>query len=97
MEPTQKPKLNLFTAREGLYAAFVAREKQMTRYIWSSIYERELQKLLNQGTPAHEAIAWAREKADEIYYSLVDRGRQEAKDGEGRYSHRMQDKGGDNS
>ena len=31
MEPAQKQKLNLFTAREGLYAAFVAREKQMTR------------------------------------------------------------------
>ena len=52
----------------------------MTRYTWSSIYERELQKLLNQGTSEKEAVAWAREKADEIYYDLVDRGRQEAKD-----------------
>ena len=95
MEPTQKQKLNLFTAREGLYAAFVAREKQMTRHSWSSIYERELQKLLAQGMPEDEAIHLAQDNADEIYYELVDRGRNEAKDGEGRYSHRMQDKGGD--
>ena len=52
---------------------------------WPSIYERELQKLLNQGTPEREAIAWAREKADEIYWDLVDQGRQAAKDGEGSF------------
>ncbi len=51
---------------------------------WPSIYERVLQKLLEQGTPEEEAIPEARARADEIYYYLVDRGRQEAKDREPR-------------
>ncbi len=51
---------------------------------WSSIYERELQKLLEQGTPEEEAIPEAQERTDEIYYYLVDLGRQEAKDREPR-------------
>lgn len=51
---------------------------------WPSIYERELQKLLEQGTPEEEAIPEAQERTDEIYWELVDLGRQEAKDREPR-------------
>ena len=69
----------------------------MSRHSWSNIYERELQRLLNQGMEEQDAMQLASDNADEIYWELVDRGRNEAKDGEGRYSHRMQDKGGDNS
>ena len=66
----------------------------MSRHSWSNIYERELQRLLNQGMEEQDAMQLASDNADEIYWELVDRGRNEAKDGEGRYGRKA---GQDNS
>ena len=46
----------------------------------ASIYGREFEKALDEGLPQSEAMAIAKERAEEIYWNLVDRGRQEAKD-----------------
>ena len=46
----------------------------------ASIFTRELEKALDDGLELTVATAQAKESAERIYYELVDRGRQEAKD-----------------
>ncbi len=46
----------------------------------ASIFTRELEKAYDEGLETHEAVAKAKVEAERIYYDLVDRGRQEAKD-----------------
>ena len=48
----------------------------------ASIFTRELEKALDDGLELTAATAQAKESAERIYYELVDRGRQEAKDRE---------------
>ena len=57
----------------------------MSRHSWSNIYERELQRLLNQGMEEQDAMQLASDNADEIYWELVDQGRNKAKDHEGSF------------
>lgn len=45
------------------------------------IYTRELNKLLEDGVDYKEAERTATERAEEIYWDMVDQGRQVAKDG----------------
>lgn len=59
----------------------------MTRNSWTAIYDRVVNKMLDEGygTPGKPFnVVEARARADEIYYYLVDLGRQEAKDREPR-------------
>lgn len=44
------------------------------------IYRHELERLLNDGVDGKEAERLAAEYAEDFYWELVDRGRQEAKD-----------------
>ena len=46
----------------------------------ASIYNCELEKLLDQGLSLEDAQQAAAANAEEIYWDLVDQGRQEAKD-----------------
>lgn len=52
----------------------------MSRNSWTSIYDRELQKLLDEGWPEETVGQEATIRTDEIYWDLVDQGRQRAKD-----------------
>jgi hypothetical protein len=45
-----------------------------------SIYKKLYQKAIDSGVPSNEAEIMAKKEADRIYWELVDRGRQEAKD-----------------
>ena len=46
----------------------------------ASIFTRELEKAYDKGLETREAVALAKVEAERIYWELVDRGRQEAKD-----------------
>lgn len=54
----------------------------MARHTLGSIYRKELDKLLDVGLPEKDAELEAAMRAEDIYWDMVDAGRQAAKDKE---------------
>ena len=52
------------------------------RFDKASIYRKELERALDRGLVGRDAHQKATEEAEDVYWNLVDRGRQEAKDRE---------------